>query len=733
MFATLQWRPHLSPLWCGLLIAAVAVWLWYIHRRMLTRVDERRARWLLLPKILLTLLLLTALFEPVWMVEKQENARGKILALVDASSSMEVVDDGKLSRLTRARSLVQKLKKDFPSDIQIDELDFNTEPVKAGDGTKGPAPRGTDIGGVLVALAERKDINAYLGAVLLTDGGDEKVEGNLLPPIPLFAIGISAPPETWSDVAIVDVSHPPSVEKGIEFEVNVDIEARMGTSKTFVRELRSVPVTLEEQVDGNWRVLDTKNLNLENRRARARFNATNRDLGLRNFRVKVQPVRGEVTELNNVRHFAVEAQKKSLHLLYFSRELGMDFKMLRSELARDPGIAFTALFRTMSEKFTLQGERFPGDEDLEAGFPANLKTLQLYDCIVLGSFPAEDWTPEQIKTLVKYVEEGGVVIFMGGNKSYGLGGYAKTEMAALFPWQVADNEPDMLTGMYPIKVPPSAMGHPMLGSVEETVVREGAVIESLHQLGDLKPGATVLLETRLGNRSVPVVAMQNFGKGRILALASNTLWKWMVRSEMLKAAHGMFWRQAVRNLTGKEEGGRFFSVKWDKDAYRPGEQASPEIRVAGQTASEGIRFTASLTAKTFGTPVSVEPLQGQVNTWTAKVRLKERGNYFFKLTAMRGENVLETYEKVLRIAPLVDEGAHLDMDEAFLKKLTERGSGAFYRETETDQFVKRVSTGFGRKKISVEASLAQAGPWFAFIFILILLAEWIMRRRMNLI
>ena len=79
--------------------------------------------------------------------------------------------------------------------------------------------------------------------------------------------------------------------------------------------------------------------------------------------------------LNNERRVVVDVQKKAVHALFFTRELGMDFKMLRSEIGRDPGIAFTALFRTLSERFTVQGDRLTGDEPLEAGFPTDLKTL----------------------------------------------------------------------------------------------------------------------------------------------------------------------------------------------------------------------------------------------------------------------------------------------------------------------------------------------------------------------
>ena len=89
--------------------------------------------------------------------------------------------------------------------------------------------------------------------------------------------------------------------------------------------------------------------------------------------------------------------------------------------------------------------------------------------------------------------------------------------------------------------------------------------------------------------------------------------------------------------------------------------------------------------------------------------------------------------KTLRIAPLADEGSRLELDEDFLRRLAERASGAYYHEKDADQFIKRVSTGLAQKSVFIESSLVQAGPWFALLFLALLVAEWFLRRRKNLI
>jgi hypothetical protein len=214
----------------------------------------------------------------------------------------------------------------------------------------------------------------------------------------------------------------------------------------------------------------------------------------------------------------------------------------------------------------------------------------------------------------------------------------------------------------------------------------------------------------------------------------------------------LFWRQAIRNLTGKTEGGQNLSVRFDKDFYRPGEEAAVEIRAPGAR-PDALRFAASLAINDHAAPVrpsergagilpasspdqpapvSVEPLPGQNQTWQAKLRFRERGEYVFRLVAYQNERVLDTYEKNLAIAPLLSEGSRLELDEPFLQQLAQRGGGAYFRETEADQLLQRLGGKHARKVTLQESSLVEAGPWFLLALLALLVCEWLLRRKMSL-
>ena len=221
-----------------------------------------------------------------------------------------------------------------------------------------------------------------------------------------------------------------------------------------------------------------------------------------------------------------------------------------------------------------------------------------------------------------------------------------------------------------------------------------------------------------------------FGRGVVMAIASNTLWQWAAQPDPLGSAYGLFWRQSVRLLTGKTEGGQNLAVRWDKDFYRPGEPATGEIRAVNAPA-DGLQFTAALTVKNSAAPVTVEPVAGQPQTFQVKLRFHERGDYNFRLTAYQGGRVLEAYEKNFPVAPQAPEGSRLEVDEAFLKKLAEAGGGAYFPESAAAGLPARFAATTPRT-VTVEASsLAEAGPWFLAAFLGILMLEWMLRRKLG--
>ena len=742
----LRWQAHLNPVLGAGLILGLGVWLIILYRRQRRQYSAKEAAVLVVPKILIVLLLILAYFDPMWSVMQRPDENQKVLALVDTSSSMEVEDKVDGSRGKRANAMLEKLREKLRSSyIDFDTLEFDSEVWTSARSVEPGQVRETDLGKCLVTIADNPDPAAlglskpavggskYMGVLLLTDGGDELVQNIKLPEVPVYIAGMGSDPETWNDIAITRIEAPEVVEGQSDFEVTADIIARCA-SYSFATGAEQVNVRVEEQNGQDWETRDSKLVVLAGSRARVKFTLKSpSEMGTKKYRVRVETVNGELSELNNTRIFSVEVRENTLSVLLFAQQLGWDFRQIYKELSDDSSVALTALFRVSSDRFIVRGSRQKGDENLEAGFPSSKGLLDLYKCVIMGSFPASQWRQEQLKALVEYVREGGAVIFLGGEHSFGQGGYSRKVIEPLFPWRISAGGPELQIGQFTVNVPLSAANHSIVSEMSKLIGQaSGATIESINLSGALRSGAINLLDASVGNRTVSVVALQRFGQGQTMGVATNTLWKWTQTSDVLKQAYSHFWRQSVRNLSQWEEGERFVGVKWDKKNYRPGEQASTTIRVAGRYNPGQLHLKATLKADEEPQFVSVEPVMGRENTFRAEMVFSKRAEYLFEVQAHVGEKLLESYEKTLVVGPSVNEGANLEVDHAFLDNLAMQSGGAYFRETDFENLVETLRSKVIDYAVSVEIPLVQDKYIYILIFLGILMLEWTMRRKMNL-
>ena len=82
----------------------------------------------------------------------------------------------------------------------------------------------------------------------------------------------------------------------------------------------------------------------------------------------------------------------------------------------------------------LEANGFRVREGTATGVPADLGALAGYDLVVLGDVPASDLATSQVDALASYVRDlGGGLILMGGDRSLGPGGYARTPIEEISP------------------------------------------------------------------------------------------------------------------------------------------------------------------------------------------------------------------------------------------------------------------------------------------------------------
>jgi len=746
MMAQLAWNP-LWPVTAVLVLAALCAGAaWWSWRGLAARFGARRARPILVVRSLLFLLLVIALLDPVLRRTVTQSGERQLLVLQDVSASMSVRDTGGETRAERARRLAARIRERAPSGVRVQVRTFETgllagDAAAAGTDKQAAEAAGTDVGATLIEAATRLETPDTAAVVLLTDGGDEPIQPVKLPVAPLIVLGMGSDGRSWRNVAVAQVEAPEVVEKDVAFTITADLAAT-GPS-AFLDGLDHLGVSLlRRQEGGTWAPLDRRAVDLRRGRGRVTFSATCTEPGTTVYRVAAEPAPGELSTLDNRRTLRVEARRKLLDVLYFSRRLGADIKMLRQELGTDPGMTFTALYRSTGERYTVQappeGAVVVGEKELAKGFPTDLERLRRFDCLMLGSFPAHEWSADEMQAVLRFVEAGGGIILLGGDESFDGGGYAVSPLQPLLPWRCAGSASSLQRGVFPVSLPAAAEQHPAVAGLREVLVSgetNGApaalTVASVNTPGDPLPGAEVLLEAVVAGRKVPLALEHRVGRGRILTVASNTTWLWARDAGAAAAFYRRFWRQAVRAACGQAEGGRVLQVTWNKTLFRPGERAVAAVRAPG---AGDVKLRATVTGTEGSRPLTVGA-GAEPAAWQVEWPVEARGVWTVQITAERGGETLEVYRKVLNVAPWPDEGSHLARQDAELERLAASGRGIYVREEDASAgALDAALAAYLRPALRVEArALVSDGPCFALMLVALVMTELALRRRLNLL
>ena len=750
MIANIIWRPHLDTLAGSLVIAALMFGLYVFWCRYRTRYTAARSSVLMAPKVLFALLLLFALLDPCWRVNKSTEDTVKVGILSDVSSSMDIKDEPGGSRSERAERIVAKFEDTLGDAVEVMNYQFDTD-IHDPEATLPADTRNTDLGRTLVAVSEQPDLSACKAAVLVTDGGDQVVASRRIRGVPIYIVGIGTDPETWNDLSIINAETPAEVEINTPFKVAAEIQANSATND-FSPGTDGVEVRVQKLVGEEFQTVKTETVRWDEeasdqaqgdvRKVEFELPAEETE-GVQEYRFSVAGVDGELSPLNNQRSFRVDVRKKNIPVLLYGRTLDWNLVLLRKKLDRDPTISLTAVYRKNADVFRIEGFRQDGDDVFARGFPTDAEVLKPYKCVVLGSFRAEFMRDACFEALRKYVEDGGSVVFLGGRESFGQGGYHRTPAAPLIPWEISAAELEIRAGEYPVMVPPEGADHGMTSATAAILENVGSpMFYSLNHVPSLRGGALGLVNASVGRQIMSVVALQPYGKGQTLGVATDTLWRWSRMKGDIGDAYHQFWRDAIRYLAGEYEGGRFLSVKWDRKRYLASEQAIADIRVIGRYAEGEVHVKG--TVRNVDQPAADQTeeltvIPGENNTFRTKIFFPRSGEYAITLEATLKGEPLGTYEHTICVGSELNEGAELAVNHRFLEDLA-AGSGGYYKpEQEADKLIVRLQAMIEQSADAHDIPLlnnpAIGGilPVFVILAMFILLAEWIIRRRLKMV
>ena len=113
------------------------------------------------------------------------------------------------------------------------------------------------------------------------------------------------------------------------------------------------------------------------------------------------------------------------------------------------------------------------------GLPADIEEFEAFDLVVFSEAPASDFSDGQMKALETWVKNfGGGFLMLGGEESFGAGGYFRTSIAGLLPVRIEreEREETPVVALLVILDRSGSMSAPAGGQTKIALANEGAAL-----------------------------------------------------------------------------------------------------------------------------------------------------------------------------------------------------------------------------------------------------------------
>jgi len=750
--------PH--PLIALVLLALVPVAVWWLYRRTTRPLTPRWKALLIGLRSVALVLILLMLMRPVattWQVNPQETY---LAVLVDNSESMQITDlpngqsriDAVNNALFGAQAaggsqggIVESLAEryqvrtfGFGRDLQrissADELDATDNVSRLNPALQGVTDQ---LGGL--------PLNAV---VVISDGADNTQMDPLsvaramgMEQIPVFTVGVGQH-TIPRDVSVVDVSAVSTILDNSVFDVQVSISQHGFAGQ---------PVTL--------RIMDGEN------EVASRTVQLGPDGSLRRFELELSPERrqpilyelqvdeldGELITRNNRYQFLVDnSERPPLNVLYIEGHPRNEFKFIRRAVDNDGSLRLASYLRTGPGRFYRQGILSP--LELNDGFPTRVEDLYQYEAIVLGDIGRDFFTDAQLQLLQDFVAERGGGLLVSGMID---DAFAETELADILPVTMvrSTNLPAFLQGgvrrgPHPTGelFRPRATTAGEFSSLLRLASEDGEnrrlwaalpELQGIHITGRPKPGATVLLEhpvLQYQNQPVPLMTSQRYGSGRALSIGTASTWRWQMMTHSTDESHQRLWRQFLRWLAqGALER---ISVNFDAPFYNQGDTVEVTATVLDeryQADNNALLWLQRVSPTGDVVDVAMDWDISEDGVYRSQFAVEDEGVYqvTVDVASAAGTGIETERRAAFVVTPSLREFNDAGLDQGLLSRIADNSGGRYYPLSDINQLVDDIEHTPSAYSREVQHDLWDR-PFWLLLLIVLLCADWALRRRKGL-
>ncbi|SYZ72734.1 membrane hypothetical protein [Candidatus Zixiibacteriota bacterium] len=707
------------PLLTGLFLLLMILMSVYLYRR--TNPPLPRAIRILLAalRIVAVLALFLALFEPVAAFRRDYESKPRLTILIDESRSMNIVEKGK-SREERIDSLLSS-----PAFIQFaDQFEIVKKPFAGGliEKSASASLDETAIGDAMKELSEEELATKSEYWLMLSDGisnrGISPIDEAVRVKTPVFTVGMGDL-VSGKDVTIsgFDYNHLVFAGKPTEVKVKLSwsgmnndngrIEIKSGSKVLQSKEIKLAPGDLQEDVPLSF---------------------TPERPGQQTFQVIISPLEGELSTDNNMRSFSMTVLKSKLKVLLAADHIDWEYAFLNRFLLNAENVDLNS---------SVTGK---GGGALGVPFPSRQEELNQYDFIILYDINIDQFASRAplIKSFLAD-KGGGLLAILGEN-------YLK----ARFPRWIDEYLPfaskqkgNILYVKFNGKPSENYLFHPAVRlSDSRQAIRDSwgnlPPFETLVPIDTVMPGGEVLVSSGFssGRGTIPVAGYRNIGGGKVLALDAAPFWHW--------AFYGYgFGREAAEyntlfggivNWLGMKEDSDPIQIGPDKPVYTRGEKVGFRATVydLGYRPITGVSGNITLMNEDGKDSTIASLVEQGDGKYRADFDMVPPGRFKYVAVLEKDEKKLRETDGEIAVESYQIEDYQSRPDFGALTRISQMTGGAFYPLDKVDSLYSRLDHRPIQNSVQSELVIWNKF-WLLAIFVLALGAEWLLRKRFELL
>ena len=708
------------------------------------KVPGRWIFYLAVLRVIATGLFAVCLLRPLFAYVTREQVRNDLLLLYDTSASMGATEDGGMTRIDLAinamheSGLAQKLTDDF--DVHRFAFARTARPIPA-DGDERLEPTG-DQTDLVQAMGAARDYHRQLAGpvaaqpcmVLVTDGNDRSgadtiaAAGQLGARVFAIKLADDPPVDTSARVTIAGVQSAKRVLIGSEcrFRAMIVQQYAAGT-----------PVVLELTEDDRS-VLEHRlkfNADRSEHKIDLAYHPTTAGLKRYTLRLKSSDP-AAVVDVGDPYELTVDVVKRNNNILLFEDSWRWGFKFLRRVIESDPSFSFTAFLSRGSGTYLQFAE--PDRTVRLAGFPQSQGELERFDILILGDVRPQRWHPAMAQAIARLVVERGksLIVLAGPN----LARWNKSpQLEALLPVVLSPKTATPIAG--PLTVLPSAAGaassflYNPPDSADAARWQQLPPVDQIYPPLRKRPAATILLETPdHSNNFGPIIVMaeHTVGRGRVLFIGTDTLWKWQTMGETDESGqtpYQVFWQQALRAMAPRrwQDTDMSLWLETGRSRYTAGQTVTLTAEPQGATIPQSARIEATVMMPDGRKlPLMMSSSPSEAGRFEGSFDVAAPGHYAIAAT-LRGEGkMLVEVATAIDVDAAPDEMSNRRVNTQLLQRIATTTGGAIVDPAKPTTWPTPDSQ--HRPPVRVAQTF---DPWNSFALLIVLVAvlafDWLLR------